>query len=438
MVHILREHGYIPLEAASGVEAVARCAKEMPSAVLLDLMMPDIDGLEVMKRLRRECAGIPVIMVTGHGDVQSAVKAMKLGAYDFVTKPADIERLLVILQRTIEKVELEREVQRLNTSAETSLEWMLGRSEPIRRIVQLIQQVARTDFTVVLEGETGVGKSFIAGIIHSLSGRAQRSLVRIDMASIPETLIESELFGFEKGAFTGAISQKKGVFEKADGGTLFIDELQNMSPIVQTKFLSVLEERSVRHLGGSAQIPTDIRVIAATNRDMKLALKEQTFRKDLYYRLSEFVMTVPPLRERNEDIPFLAQKFLAEACADLQRPEMTISDEAAVFLMQFPWPGNVRELRNAVRRAALTAEDIVLNPRDLQYLIADQENVSGGNDSAALLPLKELTAIAVRDVERKAVQRAMAASGGNKTRAASILQVDFKTLQSKLRDYSIQ
>ena len=436
--HLLLEHHYNAIEVSSGAEALRHCRENKPSAVLLDMVMPDMDGLATLRMLKEQCSDLPVIIVTGHGDVPSAVSAIKLGAYDYVIKPPDIDRLLVLLQHAMEKSELEREVRRLHTAAESSLEWLLGRSSCMRHIIQQIQQVSRTDFTVVLEGETGVGKSFIAGLIHSISGRANRSFVRVDMAAIPETLVETELFGHERGAFTGAVATKKGFFEQANGGTLFIDELENMSTFVQTKFLSVLEDRKIRHLGGSELVNLDLRVITATNRNIKEALKENKFRKDLYYRVSEFVITVPPLRERTEDIPFLSQKFLTEACADLQRPGLSLAEDTYVFLMQYPWPGNVRELRNVIRRAVLIADDGGITPDHVQYLVDDVVPSGNAGEVSMLMPLKEVSALAVRDVEKKAVQRALAAAKGNKTRAASILQIDFKTLQTKIREYGVQ
>lgn len=435
--HLLLEHHYNAIEVSSGAEALRHCRENKPSAVLLDMVMPDMDGLATLRLLKEQCSDLPVIIVTGHSDVPSAVSAIKLGAYDYVTKPPDIDRLLVLLQHAMEKSELEREVKRLHTAAESSLEWLLGRGSCMRHIIQQIQQVSRTDFTVVLEGETGVGKSFIAGLIHSISGRANKPFVRVDMAAIPETLVETELFGHERGAFTGAVATKKGFFEQANGGTLFIDELENMSTFVQTKFLSVLEDRKIRHLGGSELVNLDLRVITATNRNIKEALKENKFRKDLYYRVSEFVITVPPLRERTEDIPFLSQKFLTEACADLQRPGLSLADDTYVFLMQYPWPGNVRELRNVIRRAVLMADDGGITPDHVQYLVDDVVPSGNAGEVSMLMPLKEVSALAVRDVEKKAVQRALAAAKGNKTKAASILQIDFKTLQTKIREYNI-
>jgi DNA-binding NtrC family response regulator len=432
----LREHHYTCAEAASGSEAIEYCIQSCPDAVLLDMVMPGMDGLEALKRLKAIHGSMPVIIITGYGDIPAAVNAMRLGAYDFIVKPVEIEHILAVVRRAMEKSILERELLRLNAAAETSLEWILGRSESVKKMISKIQQVAPSDFTIILEGETGAGKSFIAGIIHSLSRRAKGPYVRVDMASVPETLVESELFGFKQGAFTGAVSSKKGRLEASQGGTLFIDELENMSVFVQAKFLSVLEERRICSIGSNEYIDIDMRVISATNKDVKKLLAEGALRKDLFYRMSEFVIEVPPLRERPEDIPFLAKKFLAEACADLQRTARFFAEETNSLLAQYPWPGNIRELRNVVRRAALMFEDVEILPKHIEFIIEDSSESAA--EAQSLMPLREVTALAVRDVEKKAVQKALALTKGNKTRAASMLQVDFKTLQTKIREHNIQ
>jgi DNA-binding NtrC family response regulator len=431
----LRDNNYACAEAASGHEAVEYCEQKCPDAVLLDMVMPGMDGLEALKRLKSICRALPVIMITGHGDIPAAVDAMKLGAYDFIVKPAKIENILNVIRRAMEKNILERELHRLSAAAATSLEWMLGRSEMAREMISQIQQVAKTDFSVILEGETGVGKSFIAGIIHSISRRANGPFVRVDMSAIPETLADSELFGFEKGSFTGAVSSRKGRLEAATGGTLFIDEIENLSSYVQAKFLSVLEERRIQSIGGG-HVDIDIRVISAVNMEIKKLLAEGSLRKDFFYRMSEFVIVVPPLRDRAEDIPFLARKFLNEACADLRRPLRTLAEETIELLVRYPWPGNIRELRNVIRRTALMFDCAEVLPRQIEFFSDNSSATQGGK--SFLLPLKEVSATVVRDAEKKAVQTALAATKGNKTRAASILQIDFKTLQTKIREYNIQ
>ncbi|MGD0281598.1 MAG: sigma 54-interacting transcriptional regulator [Dissulfurispiraceae bacterium] len=339
-------------------------------------------------------------------------------------------------QDITERKRLESEGERLNKEAETSLEWMLGRSGKMREVIEQIRRIAKTDFTVILQGETGVGKSFIASIIHNLSPRAHNPFIRIDLGTIPETLLESELFGYEKGAFTGADRKRKGLFElAAHGGTIFIDELENMTPYAQSKFLTVIEEKKIHPLGSSDTKQIDVRIISATNKDIKQALAEKKIRKDLFYRLSEFVITIPPLRERVDDIPFLAQKFLIEAEAKLKIPVKNFSEEIFDVLKRYPWPGNVRELRNIIiRRAVLLSQDRSIKRGDIEFLL---EDTSGNAESSEQLPLKELTATAVRDVEKKAIKKALESTKGNKSKAALLLDINYKTLLIKIKEYNL-
>ncbi len=330
-----------------------------------------------------------------------------------------------------------RELQeRLNAKAENSLESMLGSSDKMKEISEQIRRIAKTDFTVLIQGETGVGKSFIANIIHNLSRRAHNPFIRIDMGTIPETLFESELFGYDKGAFTGADKNRKGLFElAAGGGTIFIDELENMTPYAQSKFLTVIEEKKIHPLGSAETKELNVRFISATNRDIKQALAEKHMRKDLFYRLSEFIITIPPLRDRVDDIPFLARKFLTEAEDKLNAPLKTFSEEIFEALKRYPWPGNVRELRNIIiRRSVLLSQNQSVKLRDIEFLL---EETSVKAESFDLLPLKELTSIAVRDVERKAIKKALELTKGNKSKAALILQVDYKTLLTKIKEYNL-
>lgn len=331
---------------------------------------------------------------------------------------------------------LEKEREKFNAEAEASLEWILGGSSRMREIIDQVRRIAKTDFTVLLQGETGVGKSFIAGIIHNLSPRARNPFVRIDLGTIPETLLESELFGFEKGAFTGADRKRKGLFELASGsGTIFIDELQNMTPYAQSKFLTVIEEKEIHPLGSAETKNIDIRIISATNMDIKKAVEDKRIRKDLFYRLSEFIITIPPLRERVEDIPFLAQKFLAEAEAKMKIPVKNFSEEIFDVLKRYHWPGNVRELRNIIiRRAVLLSQDHSIKSGDMEFLL---DEPLAEKESFELLPLKDLTTRAVREVEKKAIVKALELTRGNKSKAARLLQINYKTLLIKINEHKI-
>jgi DNA-binding NtrC family response regulator len=329
-------------------------------------------------------------------------------------------------------MDLKRAVERLNTAMETSLEWTLGKGQAIKRVIKQIHQVAASDFSIIIQGETGTGKSFIANAIHSLSKRAEKPFVTVDMGSIPETLVESELFGHERGAFTGAERKKKGYFEAANEGTILIDELQNMSPYVQSKLLTVVEERKLYPLGSTRPVEIDVRIIAATNSDIKQGVREKRFREDLFFRLGDFIITLPPLRERAEDIPFLAQKFLRDAASELNKHPTEISPEAVSLLVKNQWSGNVRELKNVMRRAVLLSDGDAIGPEHINFLI---EEVS--EDKVAMLPLKEVASKAIRSAEKQAIKQALCLTAGNKSKAASVLQVDYKTLLTKIKHYGI-
>ncbi len=432
---ILEEEGIGFYEAPSGARAVEIFQETRPSVVLLDLVMPGMDGMETMERLREIDPEIPIIIITGHGDVPTAVDAIKRGAYEFLQKPINIEEFKITLKRAIEKLELEREVKRLHSHVETSIEGMMGRSEAIKKVIEQIQRIAWSDLSVMIQGETGTGKTLVASIIHNLSNRSRGPFVKVDIGAIPETLVESELFGYEKGAFTGAAKRKKGLFESAHGGTIFIDELENMSTYVQSKLLHVVEEKRIYPLGATRPVEVDVRIIAATNEDIKRNVKEKRLREDLFFRLSEFIITLPPLRERIEDIPFLAQRFLMEAGEELNKQVRGISKEAMDRLMRYPWPGNVRELRNIVRKAVLLADGEVIRPESIEFLFGDsQDDVI----DSPLMPLKELSTIAAKKAEKRAIKKALEMTKGNKSRAAAILQIDYKTLLTKIKEFGLQ
>ncbi|MBI3599114.1 MAG: sigma-54-dependent Fis family transcriptional regulator [Nitrospinae bacterium] len=429
----LDDNGFSSTGAYTGRDAIEFFKRGVFDAVLLDLKMPDMDGINIMYELKKVSHDVPIIILTGHADIQIAVQSIKLGAYDFIKKPPDFNNLAITLKRGIERTELERAVRRLNTAVGIHLEGLLGSGNAIKKVIEQIHQVAESNFSVIVQGETGAGKSIVARAIHNISKRAAAPFITVDIGTIPETLIESEIFGHEKGAFTGAEKSKKGFFEISHGGTILLDELENISPYIQTKLLRLVEEKKVYPLGSTKSIEVDVRIIAATNRDINQDVKEKKFREDLFYRLGEFIITIPPLRERIGDIPFFAHKFLGEAAEELKK-DYELTEDAEAFLKRHHWPGNIRELKNVIRRSALVSTRGVIRRENLELLIADKDKDAGG---LSMIPLKEVAAIATRSAEEKAIRHAMELTKGNKTKAAAILQIDYKTLLKKIKDYGI-
>ena len=429
----LKVNDFSTVEASSGREAINILEAERPDSVLLDLKMPGMDGLETMQQLKSIDADVPVIIITGHGNIPTAVESIKLGAYDFLVKPPDFDKLVLILKRSVEKYDLDKKLSRLKNEIETSLEFLLGKSGAIKKVIQQIHRISQSDFSLILQGDTGTGKSFIARAVHNLSKRAKGPFITIDIGAIPETLVESELFGYEKGAFTGAEKQKKGFFEIANGGTILIDELQNLSPYVQSKLLAVVEEKSITPLGSSRPVKIDVRIIGATNKDILKSVKEEkTFREDLFYRLSEFIINLPPLNKRTDDISFLAEKFFMEAAEDLNKHIYAISPASLAILKNYSWPGNIRELKNVIRRAVLLSEKETIEPEHIEFLIRDSEQKSKDG-----LPYDELQGLSLTEAEKTAIRNVMNITKGNKSKAASILQIDYTTLLRKLKQYGI-
>jgi DNA-binding NtrC family response regulator len=434
----LKNRGFASCEAKDGFEAVSLFTTERPDAVLLDLSMPGMDGMEVLSRLTGQDPSVPVIILTANGQISSAVQAVKCGAFDFILKPPDFEEITLRLSRAVEKANLKKSLARLSNSVEASFARHLGKSPAIKNVISQVHRVAPSPFSVIIQGETGTGKSTLAEFIHNLSARSGKPFVRVDIGVIPETIIESELFGHSKGAFTGADKAKKGYFESADGGTVFIDELENTSAQVQSKLLSAVEQKSVYPIGTARPVPVDFRLIAATNTDLSGMVRLKRFREDLFYRLSEFTIHLPPLRERKEDIGFLAERFCDEACEELKKKPLEIDGGAMELLMQSRWPGNVRELKNVVRRAVLLSSGGSLT-RDCiaEVMGAPAYEAILREACSSVLPLKETSSRAASEAEAAAIRQALSISGGNKTRAASILQVDYKTLLTKIRQYGI-
>ncbi len=430
LARILEKAGMKIVQAADGKEALELFRRERPAAVILDIMMPVMNGLDTIRQLKDLDASVPVIIATGRGDISSAVDTMKLGAYDFLVKPIEPGKLIMTVRRAIEKYGLEQELSRLHTAENASLERFMGKTPAMKKIAEQLTQVAGTDFSVVIQGETGTGKSLLAKILHNVSRRAAKKFVKIDLASMPETIIESELFGYEKGAFTGAVQPKQGFFEAADGGTAFLDDLENITPTVQAKLLGVLESRETCRLGSRKSMSLDIRFIAATNTDIQKSVQAGIFREDLFYRMGEFIITLPPLRERTGDLPFFINVFLDSAVSELNISTKTISPEAIERMVNHTWPGNLRELKNVVRRAALLSGSGEIRAEHVEFLL-------GGTDPGEEMPLMPLRQ-AVDSVEKKLIAKTLEATKGNRARAAELLQIDIKTLRTKMTQHSLK
>lgn len=426
---VLKGEDIIVDEAVDGLGAIKMFRKNRPDAVLLDLKMPRMNGIETIIELMKIERNVPIIILTAHGDIDSAVKAIKHGAYDFTLKPPDFDRLILTIKRAIEKRKLQLEVE--NTG--TALKQLLGKSDAMNTVISQIKQIAHTDFSVIIQGETGTGKSITAGLIHNMSKREDESFVCVDIGLIPDILVESELFGYKKGAFTGAVKDKIGYFESAHKGTIFIDELENMSAHIQTKLLSVIEKKKIYPLGGTSPIDVDLRIVAATNQNIRESLKRKEFREDLFYRLGEFIITLPPLRERLGDIPFFARKFVFEVSLELNKQIKDITDSAIDLLKQHPWPGNLRELKNVMRRATLLTNSSTINKEFIEILLNEHstEKKCMEKSASAQLPLKD----ALRELERKMIREAMENTGGNKAKAAKLLRISYKNLFDKIKDY---
>jgi len=428
---LLEGHGYSVEAAANGVEALEKVRGFRPAVVIADLVMPGMDGLELVRSLQEEAPFAVTILLTGQGSIETAVQAMKAGAYDYLTKPVDFEHLFVLLEKALDRSRIGREVavlRRQTGSGDRPV--LLGRSAAIQAVLQQIEQAAASVAPVLVLGESGTGKELVARTLHALSPRARASFVGVNCAAIAESLLESEIFGHEKGAFTGAIERRIGCFEMADGGTLLLDEVAEMHPAVQAKFLRVLEEGTFRRVGGKAEIQVDVRVVAATNQDPETAVRDGKLRADLFYRLNVFPIKIPPLRERPEDIPVLAEAFLRDAAARNGRTVTAIAPAALQRLQSYAWPGNVRELRNVIERAVLLADGETIDASQLPEGLSASEKVSDAVPSLTL-PL----GITIDEAERTLILQSLKLTGHNKTRAAAILGINVKTLHNKLTRY---
>jgi len=427
---ILDGEGFQVFGCGDGQSAVETFRQVLPDAVILDLKMPALNGMEALQELKRINADIPVIIQTAYGDIPTAVEAMKHGAYDFVPKPPQFDKLVITLRRALEAQELQRELLRTKEALELSLENMLGKSSCMKKVIDQINKVAQTDMSLIIQGETGTGKTIVANMIHNLSKRNGKPFVRVDIGLIPEMLIESELFGHKKGAFTGAVGNKVGYLESANGGTIFIDELENISPLAQTKLLNFLDRKELYPVGGVKPVGMDVRIIAATNKDVRDCVRRKEIREDLFYRIGEFTITLPPLCERIDDVPFFSQKFIVDSCDGLNKPVCGISDSAMLALMQHKWPGNLRELRNTVRQASLLASSHNIEAEHIKQILVEHQQ---GEVKQHFASLRD----EMRDLERRRICETLAKTGGNKSRAADLLKISYKNLCEKIKEYEM-
>ena len=437
---LLQAWGYESEAANSADDALERIEQDPPSAVITDLVMPGIDGLEFVRRLRDQYA-IPVIVFSGQGTIEAAVEAVKLGAQDFLEKPVEPAKLKILLEKLAGTRELIEENRRLR--AELRERGAFGRfrgsSDAIRSVYRQIEQVAPSNLSVLIVGESGTGKELVAQTLHDLSRRRKNEFVAINCAAIPATLLESEIFGHERGAFTGAVQRKIGCFEMAHRGTLFLDEIAEMDEVLQAKLLRVLQEQRFRRVGGRDVIESDVRVLTATNRDPMKAMAEGKLREDLYYRLNVFTITLPPLRDRRDDIPMLARYFADDYASKNGTPISPISPRALELLTTHMWPGNVRELKNAIERGALLAAG---GPIEAAHLPTEVQNaVDPVVPAAPPVPSTDMVPLAVGmsmdHAEREMIRTTLLHTAGNKTRAAKILGISLKTMHNKIKKYTL-
>ena len=430
---VLEEEGYEIIEAADGPEAVKAVEQNPLDLILLDIRMTTMDGIETLTEIRKISPFVPVLMMTAYATVKTAVEALKAGAFEYLAKPLDIEELKILVQKALEYYRLREENLTLKERLGSRFDFsrIIGKGRKMKELFDFLAQVAPSEATVLILGESGTGKELVANAIHHNSPRTQQPFVKVACAALPETLLESELFGHEKGAFTGAIARREGRFQAAHRGTIFLDEVGEMSPAIQTKLLRVLQEREFEPVGSSRTAKVDVRVIAATNKDLGKEIKEGRFREDLFYRLNVIPIHLPPVRERKEDIPALANHFLSLYREKNKKEIKEISPKALDLLIRHDWPGNIRELENCLERAVIVARGELIAPADLPPAI---QNLPAGKEDAEI-PFP--AGISLQEAEKALILKTLEDTGGNRSRAAEILGINRRTLQMKLKEYGM-
>jgi DNA-binding NtrC family response regulator len=435
LLQTLIAEGHEVEAAANGFEGIKKSKEKHYDVVLTDLKMPDMDGISVLSAVKEEDPDSSVIVMTAYGTIETAVQAMKRGAFDFITKPFDADHLNVLIKRAMETRQLMNENLLLKEALKLNLGEgrIIGTSPKVQEVMKLVQKVASSDTSVLLVGESGTGKELFARAIHQLSLRKEKPFVAINSAAIPNDLLENELFGSEKGAFTSSHARHVGKFEIAEGGTVFLDEIGDLHIALQAKILRVLQERQIERLGGSQSIPVDVRVVAATHMDLQAAIAKKTFREDLYYRLSVFPITIPPLRERLEDIPALAEYFVDKFSKEMKKNMMKISRDAMKLMERYHWPGNVREVENTIERAIILCDGKRIKPEHLAIRIQTPEDIRLREGAG----LREVGQHAQMQAERAFILRVLSQTRGNKRKAAEALKIDYTTLFEKIKKYDI-
>ncbi len=429
----LQTKNFDVVAAADGAAALEVLARQSPDLVILDIAMPDITGIEILRRTRKEHPALPIIIMTAHGSVAYAVEAMKEGATDFITKPFEVDQLLLVIERAVGREGLRRDVEALRSEVDSHYHVVSSSSPAMQHVIDTAKKAAASDSTILLLGESGVGKDLLARSIHAWSQRREKLFVPVNCVALSEELLESELFGHEKGAFTGAHSQKLGKLEVASGGTVFLDEVGDMRPGLQSKLLRFLQNREFDRVGGTRSIKVDVRIVAATNRDLQKAVKDGVFRSDLYFRLNVVHLTVPPLRERMGDVAQLTETFLSRCCREMKKPAMSISPSAMKKLTSYGWPGNVRELENSIERAVVLKTGTTLEPDDL--LLQSGDLIAASQDEPGTDSFRYHES--VDQHRRRIIQQALDRMGGSRVRAAELLGLQPSYLSRLMKQLKI-
>ncbi len=435
----LQKEGYEVVSADTGARGLEKFREDMPDITLLDIHLPDMSGMDVLKKLKELDRDSIVIMITAYGDIETAVKAIKMGAYDFVEKPFNMDKLNLLLKKSLETVSLRKEITHLKSrlTLQYGFDNIIGESEAMKKVFEMIQKVARSDAsTVLLQGESGTGKDLVARVIHYQSKRAEKPFMEINCTALPESLIESELFGYEKGAFTDAKITKKGLFELADGGSIFLDEIGDMKLNTQAKLLKVLENKTFKRIGGVKDIVVDVRIIAATNKNLDSEVKNGNFREDLYFRLKIVPINLPPLRERGEDILLLARYFITQYNKEFRKNFKGLTRETEKIFLEYYWPGNVRELKNIIERVMILESDEYIKPEHLPVEMLSGEGALGSNTGDLDFDIPN-GGLDIELVEKKLIMKALEKTRGNQTKAARLLNLSRDALRYRMQKFGL-